>query len=390
MKTFQYALIQIFHCILICVITGYATVFLLDKQFSNTIIGTVLSLGNVLGVFLQQVVATWVDNSKGKITARQVVMTLFVVMSVLSVVLSFLKQPTILFLIIFVLIVTAMGVLPPFISALIFDFEKQGIKINFGLARGMGSASYALTSLIMGNLTATYGTQWLPYSYILLSIIATMCVFTFKTSIPAEDELDTSNQEEVERQSKNFFSKYPLLTKTLVAVVLIFFGFNLTNSYLFQIVTNVGGNQSHLGIAMFIGAIVELPAMAICNKLSKKIGQYNIMTISAIFFGVKHTLLWLAPNLTIIYIAQLVQFFSYAFFLPTSVFLVSDNVEDVDAMKGQALMTGAISVGGVVASAIGGVLLDKIGVSSTLFCATAVSWIGSILLIMTMVRMSKK
>ena len=114
------------------------------------------------------------------------------------------------------------------------------------------------------------------------------------------------------------------------------------------------------------------------------------MTISAIFFGVKHTLLWLAPNLTVIYIAQLVQFLSYAFFLPTSVFLVSDNVEEADAMKGQALMTGAVSVGGVGASAIGGVLLDMIGVSYTLLCATAVSWVGSILLIITMREMSKK
>lgn len=386
MKTFHYTLIQIVYCILICAVNGYATVYLLDKQLTNTFIGTILSLSNILGILAQQVIASFVDKSNGKYKAKDIVLVSFLFIALLSIGLRFFNGATFIFVLVYTGILMCMGILAPFISAMIFDFEKHGITINFGFARGMGSASYAIASLILGTLTAMYGISWLPNLYIILGILLTLIVFTFrlpKTVVEIKQQQKTTQQQ-------NFFKKYPLLRNMLIAVVLLFFGFNLTNSYLIQIVTHVGGNQSHLGIAMFLAAIVELPAMSLNSKLSKKLGHYNILIISAIFFGIKHTLTWLAGSLIVIYLAQLLQFCSYAFFLPSSVFLVSEHVQVEDSMKGQALMTGAISLGGVGASAIGGILLDSFGVSTTLLCAALVTWIGVVLLISTMKKMEKE
>lgn len=383
MKTFKYTLIQVFFCILICALSGYATVFLLDKQFSNTVIGTVLSVANILGVLCQQGIASVVDNSQGKITARHVVLFSFIAMSIISAFLATLKNATILFLGLFIIVFMFMGVLNPFISAMIFEVDQEGKEINFGLARGLGSASYAVASLVLGNLTATYGTKWLPMLYVVLALIAFCVVLTFKTNknIKNEKKEKTNN---ISESKQNFFIKYPTLTKTFIAIILIFFGFNLTNSYLIQIVRHVGGNQSQLGNAMFLAAIVELPAMTLSTTFTKKWGYSKVMMLSAFFFGVKHTLLWLAPNIAVVYLSQLLQFFSYALFIPVSVYFVSNQVDANDAMKGQALMTGAVSVGGVLASAIGGALLDMIGVSNTLLCATIVTWFGAILLMKIM------
>ena len=388
MKTLKYTLIQVLFCVLICALSGYATVFLLDKQFSNMIIGSVLSISNVLGILLQQVIATIVDNSKGKIKAKHIVLFAFTMIAVISLLLSVLKNANIIFLVLFILIFMFMGVVNPFITAMIFEIDKEGKEINFGLARGMGSAGYAVASLILGNLTAVNGTAWLPKLYIILAIMTSIVVLTFKTPNSHESEI-TVNKKEEKQNSENFFKKYPLLTQVLLSVVFIFFGFNLINGYLVHIVRNVGGNQSQLGIAMFLAAVVELPSMAMSNKLQAKFGHSKLMMIAALFFGIKHTLLWLAPNMTVVYISQILQFCSYAFFIPVSVYLVSDLVENADQMKGQALMTGAVSVGGVLASAIGGALLDLVGVSQTLLCATIVTWIGAVLLISVMKKTQK-
>ena len=380
MKTFKYALIQILFCAVICAISGYATVFLLDKQFTNTIIGTTLSLSNILGVLLQQLIATFVDNSHGKIKARHVVLTMFMIMSVCSILLYFIKGSSFIFLGLFIIIFLLMGALNPFINQMVFEVDQEGKEINFGLARGMGSASYAIASLVLGNLTASYGTNWLPLLYLGFALLAFVVCFFFDSK---EETVYEVKEEKIKDQT-NFFKKYPLLTKVFIGVILIFFGFNTCNSYLIQIVRNVGGTQSHLGMAMFLAAIVELPAMSICAKLIDKHGYSKMMMIAAIFFGIKNTLLWVAPNIIVVYISQLLQFFSYAFFLPVSVYYVKDHVESYDAMKGQALMTGSISLGGVFAGVISGALLDLVGVSSTLLVATIVTWVGALLLIRLM------
>ena len=62
--TFQYCILQGAYWASFCIIYSFATVFLLDRGFSNSQIGVIIAAGNILGVVLQPVFASIVDWSK--------------------------------------------------------------------------------------------------------------------------------------------------------------------------------------------------------------------------------------------------------------------------------------------------------------------------------------
>ena len=60
----RYMLIQAVYYAGFCASIGYASVYLLSKGFSNSEIGTLLAVTNVLSVFLQSALASYADSHK--------------------------------------------------------------------------------------------------------------------------------------------------------------------------------------------------------------------------------------------------------------------------------------------------------------------------------------
>ena len=85
----RYACIHGFYWMLCCSMIGYASVFLLDKGFTNTTIGTVLAISNILAVFGQPAVASYMDKTS-KLSLRMLISLILVVIIALSLVLCFL------------------------------------------------------------------------------------------------------------------------------------------------------------------------------------------------------------------------------------------------------------------------------------------------------------
>ena len=61
----------------------------------------------------------------------------------------------------------SMMTIQPLLNSLAFLFEKYGIEVNYGLARGLGSAAYALASAVLGYLVEDFGTSMIPLFYII-------------------------------------------------------------------------------------------------------------------------------------------------------------------------------------------------------------------------------
>jgi len=59
----------------------------------------------------------------------------------------------------------------PLMNAMAFMFEYHGIEVNYGLARGLGSIAYAVTSLILGNIVNMYDALLIPIFYIIFSAL---------------------------------------------------------------------------------------------------------------------------------------------------------------------------------------------------------------------------
>ena len=374
----RYACIHGFYWMLCCSMIGYASVFLLDKGFTNTTIGTVLAISNILAVFGQPAVASYMDKTS-KLSLRMLISLILVVIIALSLVLCFLTGASMVMVVLTIVAFTLMLTLQPFIHSLTFAFEKNGIHINFGLARGIGSVAYAVMSLILGNLVAAFSPELLPFFYVGLSLCALFFVYTF--FLPGHKDEIVHQEKETEHDQLSmgqFIKKYKTFMLLLVATVLLFFDHSVINNFFIQVVNHINGNSADMGNAIFLAAVLELPTMALFTKFQQKIGCKNMMLISAVFFSVKHVLTYFAVNMFMIYVAQVMQMLAYAVFIPASVYYVSQLVEEHDMNKGQALVTGAMTLASVFASLAGGVLLDALGVSKVLMIGAIISVLGTI------------
>ena len=82
-----------------------------------------------------------------------------------------------------------------------------------------------------------------------------------------------------------------------------------------------------------------------------------------------------------IYYAEILQIGSYALFIPASVYYVSRLFKKEDMVKGQSMVTTAMTLGGVFASLIGGFLMDEYGTHQMMLVAVLLAFLGVIILI---------
>jgi PPP family 3-phenylpropionic acid transporter len=91
----------------------------------------------------------------------------------------------------------------------------------------------------------------------------------------------------------------------------------------------------------------------------------------------------LAPNVGWIYAAQCLQFFAFAMFVPSSVYYVNQVIRGADKVKGQAGMTMAMGISGMIGNFLGGFMLDSSGgVGFMLTVGLGVSLAGLVLVLL--------
>jgi PPP family 3-phenylpropionic acid transporter len=386
----RYAAIQAIYLMFFCAAIGYASVYLLDSGFNNATIGIVLALSNMLAVILQPMLASYIDKST-KIRLTQLVSGIIILLLLLSIVVMLVSSIKIALLVSVIILFTGLTTLMPFINTLSFAFEQRGYVINFGLARGIGSAAYAVASLVLGNVIEAYDSSIIPFFYIGLSIILWYSVFSFKTPKDAVI-IEKEKEEPVKEQVSlwQFAKKYYKLMILLLGFMFVYFDHVVINNFFIQVVKNVGGTSGDMGNAIFLAALLELPTMALFAKLCKKIDCGKLIIVSAIFFSVKHVLTLFATNMMMLYVAQSFQALAYALFIPASVYYVSKLVERSDLNKGQAMVTGAMTLSGVFGSLLGGILLDIVGANNMLFIGAIISVIGTIVMCLSTQKVDNK
>lgn len=379
----KYALINIFYMFLICSTVGYAANFLLAKGFSNSAVGAVLSCVSIFGVVLQAVFAPLIDRSD-KLTEKGFVSITLIITAVIALAMYFMPDASVLLLVLTTVSFSAASSGLPFINSIAFIYEKVGQTINYGLCRGLGSAAYAVGSLLIGRfLSISFQNGRLPSDYLPL-IYASMALFTLimvQTLETPEAETSTDSPKAGKINYGQFFRKYSHILPVLAGMVMIYTCHMLINNFMIHVITNVGGDSSNQGTALFIQAMSELPPMFLFAKIMKKKDVDSIMALAGICFTVKHLLVWLAPDIRMLYLSMAVQMLGYALLIPSSVYFANKHFDEQDRNQGQAVTAWTTTIGGIIASLLGGVLMDHLAVSTVLLIGFLISLAGTLLMV---------
>lgn len=402
--TIKYAFLQSTFWLSMCSFYSFAAVFLKSKNFDNVQIGFVLALAAVISIILQPFIAAFADKTK-TISLRHIVISLMFIVLALAILLLMNPDSFLIVGITYILINAIQFTLNPLFNSLALEYMNKGIPINYGLARGLGSISFAVMSYLLGIFVNRFGADILVSIFLLCYCFVIISAFAFKVTVPKKlrtplanlhIDTDTNNTmgytdrltEDISEISPSgiltFFIKYKKFSLHLIGLSMLFYSHCLMNTYLINIIENVGGNSSNLGISLSIAAALELPTMAAFIFLVRKIKCNTLLKLSGFFFLIKVGITWLAPNVYMVYLAQAFQMLSFALFTPASVYYVNSIIEEQDKVKGQTMLgVATMGIAGTIANITGGKILDTVGVSDMLLIGTIVTAIGFVIIIFT-------
>lgn len=285
--------------------------------------------------------------------------------------------------------------LQPLINAYCFTLSKTGESVNFGVARSMGSLFFSVMSLIVGNILEFRTANLAALAGLI--VIVLMAVSIVIANIFAKGhsaKIDTTALENVSEtiisEKTNLIKKYSTFFIFLIGIICFTYGHSLINSFWHQITGEVGGNDGDMGGLLAVQAIVELPAMIFFNKLKDKFGTKTLLIMAAIMYSVKAGVTFLASSVPMLYVSVLFEAFAFAIFIPGGVQLVNEELDEKDAVKGQAFITGAITIAYLLSNVSGGLLIDNLGVKMALLAGFIVSSIGSVVSFAGLTKMKKQ
>lgn len=392
----KYSASQFFYFSMFASMFAFISVFLLDKGFNNTTIGMTLSLISLSSIVLQVFIANYVDRNKN-VELQNVISRIALVIIVSSALLYFLEIQLIVLLLV-VLSLSLTQAITPLHNSMAFLYEDFGIQINYGFARGIGSLAYALVTVFLGYIIETTSPKHLPLFYLTFAILLLVSIRAYTLSEENKMEIAigrisrkaTKIQVVSKKTFIEFMKEYQRLVFLMVGIIFLFYGHIIINSFFIQVITSIGGNSSTMGIAIFIGTILELPAMMNFNQLAERIPVHRLLKISAVFFLAKHLLTFLAPNLMVVYLAQALQIGAFSVAYPALVAYTQSVISSEDLVKGQSLLASSLGLSNIFASFTGGILLDSIGVPSTLLIGVVTTIIGLGIVFLTVEDQSKE
>ena len=385
---------------------SFASAFLLARGYSNAEIGIILAVGNILAVFLQPLIADLADRSK-KLSLIGVTQLSAVLLMVLTGLLFVMKQKSAALWVVYMFIMAWMTTLQPLFNSLAFKLEETGVHINFGACRSVGSLAYAVLCAFLGTLVEAKGVGVLPLSgeIVLLMLLASLWVTktqfdrmvgekTGKQAVPVLGEcgqVPVADAEEAEEINLALFVKRNKLFVVLnLAVIGVFFSNSILNNFMLQVVEGVGGTSEDMGRIFSVMAFLEIPALFFFDKIKERFSCQLILKFAAICFTLKVLLIYLAESVTMIYVAHLLQTLSFGLFLPAMVSFIGEVMAKGEAVKGQALYTVMTTASSMLASVLGGIMLDVSGPGFMLLVSTIVTGLGALVLVLIVDRIKKK
>ena len=375
--TVKYTLIQGSYWGCYCTIITFSSVYLLAQGFSNAQIGSLIAVSGILSAILQPLVSGMADRLK-RLSLRQFAALMVLVQTVAGILLLVLPgmlPQTLLYGLLLIMV----QVVLPLCSALGMACINSGNAMNFGVARGAGSISYGVFSALCGQLVLWFGEISLPLAMTALNLILMGSILVFKFKGMEGQPQAEARPEKRKEGGKPFLLKYHGIIPLVIGVVLLLVSHNVLNTFAFQIVTPLGGDSAAMGTMLLIQALVELPVMFFFSWMIARASSRFWLCVSGVGFFLHALGALLAPNMFWMNVIQIFEMPGYAVLTLASIYFVNEMVAGEDRVQGQAWITMAMTLGNVLASFVGGLLLDYTSVFLLLTFASLAGAVGMLI-----------
>lgn len=361
----HYILMQMGFWAMFASICAYQAALLLERGFSNSDVGLIISVRCLTGIFSQPLFGIFADRHP-TFPLKHLVTLSFLLSLIASAGLIFLPLELGGTIVIFALVGAFETSAYPLIDTLAIQYINDGIPLHYSLGRGLGSISYAVCCVLLGSLTAANGMESVLWVHVVLIAVEILIVATFPTHIP-QRAADRGVPEERPHAPLTLLRTHPRFSLMLAASLFCVLGVIALSNFLVNVTTAKGGGTKALGLGLFLMGAFELPTAFVYPRLKRRFGTDGLMVLSMAFCAAKCAAFLAAPGVGWLLAAQSLQMLGYGLYTPTSVFFVNENVPASDRTQGQTLMMMAGNgLGGVLGSFFIGRALDLGGIDFAL------------------------
>ena len=340
------------------VFAGFLTTYFLQKGMSNSMLGVDMSLYMAFSFIGSFAIGALCDKRR---TNRRVFLPFFISTLLLGLACYFLASRSIvLTFILYPLIGVSFTALGASLDTWMLRAFCQDSSL-YGKARGIGSAGYAVASLILGQLINRWGFGMIPAATILLGCLDFLLVL-FTKEVPFEEKTSVGADAAADNRVdfKQLFTNKPFMV-----MLLIIFFIGLANTPITNLkmvfLKNVGGDIAVIGLDAFIAVLVQALFIFISGSLSRIPIKTRMFLMSLSLFTTM-VLTALAQNPAVVILGSVMSNLSYGIMLPTNREIVSRNVpKELNTTANTISDTVYGNFAAIIGLSYSGFLMDSLG-----------------------------
>lgn len=370
----KYNLLYFLFCLVGCCIGGFVAVFLQYKGVSNTQIGLVTGIGCVSSVLLSPWFSSLLTKAEW-LSPHKLLYAIYGFIAIAFPFIAYTNLSPIAVMVIYIVMYSLYVCSNSFVLIIASGYTLRGVDINFGLARGLGSTSWAFTSLFGGSLIEMTDARILALGFVIFTVL----MFILMHSMP-EVKMRTAKGEKG--------GSVGHIIRTYRSYFLVLLGFavcttasTMLGTYLPNIVRSLGGTTSTFGIAAFASAFSELPVMAMAAKWMKKYDPMTLFTIGGVAYIARTFIVCFAPNVPVLIVGMLFQSISYGLITAVITYYVMGHLAPKDQVMGQSMIGMMTSgIGATIGNVMGGVLQDAFGLGTMYTVSCILIVVGAVVI----------
>jgi len=264
----------------------------------------------------------------------------------------------------------------PNIDAITLEHLGAGRMSDYGKIRSWESFTYAIGCFTLGWLFQVAGVGWAMPSY----AVASLLVFAWSFTVPR----DNPRHEAATGGSKlgtlgAVFRQAPRFWRFLVAVFLVWTGFNAAWNFIALKIASEGGGPLLVGIGTAAGGLVEVVMMRSSSRLLARLGVRRVYVVGCAVYALGFLLWGSISNPTIVSLLTVLEGVAFSLLFTTSVVVVGRLLPPTLYSTGNAVaqMVG-FGFGPIIGAGVGGFVYESAGPMTLYAGASALALAGGV------------
>jgi PPP family 3-phenylpropionic acid transporter len=245
---------------------------------------------------------------------------------------------------------------------------------DYARIRAWESLSYAVACLSIGALLEIVGTRWTMVVYAAASLALVAWTGTVARDRPGERA----------RHGRlgavgSAFRASPTFWRFLVAVLLVWTGFNAAWNFFALKIEREGGGALLVGIGTALGGLAEVPMMRLAARLHRTWGLRRVYTLGCAIYALGFLLWGLVNRPTIVSVLTVFEGMGFALLFTTSVVIIGRLLPPSLYSTGQSMvMTVGFGIGPILGAGFGGFVFESFGPLTLYVGASSLALAGGV------------